>query len=129
MAYAKGAFRTINGKLILTNQRLIFTAGRFQSVVEAVVGGHKERVELRLPSLTRVEKGFGATIKVHADKEYTFKGMRKADEWVSAINQARAEAARPREEEITEARRIRKYTQRPSGEIVELSPIQLAGFA
>lgn len=89
VAYAKGTFRTINGKLILTNQRLIFTAGRFQSVVEAVVGGHKERVELHLPSITRVEKGFGATIKVYANKEYTFKGMRGVGDWIATIEMAR----------------------------------------
>ncbi len=62
VTWTKGTFSNVNGKLILTNRRLIFTAGRFQSIVGAVVGAHKDRVEIPLNTITSVDKGFMAVI-------------------------------------------------------------------
>jgi len=93
VTYAKGTFSNINGKLILTNKRLIFTAGKFQDIISALRSAHKERVELPLESISSVDKGFMATIKIMAGgKKYTFKGMRDAGGWVQAINNAKMTA-------------------------------------
>jgi hypothetical protein len=90
VTWTKGTFSNVNGKLILTNRRLIFTAGRFQSVVGAVVGAHKDRVEISLNTITSVDKGFMAVINIIASgQKYTFKGMRDAGGWLSQINMAR----------------------------------------
>jgi len=88
VAYAKSISRTINGKLILTNTRLLFVGGRFQSVIEAFLQSREERVEIPLTSITKVEKGFMAHIKVYADKEYSFKGMKDPSGWIAAIEAA-----------------------------------------
>lgn len=92
VAWAKSAFSTVNGKLSLTNQRLIFAAGRFQNPIEALRGAHKERVELSLGEITGVDKGMLATVKVSAGQEYTFKGMRNAKKWVDQITMAMRDA-------------------------------------
>jgi hypothetical protein len=90
VTWTKSTFSNVNGKLILTNKRLIFTAGRFQSVVGAVVGAHKDRVEIALNTITSVDKGFMAVINIMASgQKYTFKGMRDAGGWISQINTAR----------------------------------------
>ncbi|MBC8225431.1 zinc ribbon domain-containing protein [Candidatus Bathyarchaeota archaeon] len=88
VAWSKSAFSTVNGKLILTNQRLVFAAGRFQNPIEGLGGAHKERVELSLGDIVSVDKGMMATVKVTAGQEYTFKGMRNAKEWVDLIIRA-----------------------------------------
>jgi hypothetical protein len=88
VAWSKSAFSTVNGKLILTNQRLVFAAGRFQNPVEGLRGAHKERVELGLGEITGVDKGMLATVKVSAGQEYTFKGMGNAKKWVDQILRA-----------------------------------------
>jgi len=88
VAWSKSAFSTVNGKLILTNQRLVFAAGRFQNPIEGLRGAHKERVELGLGEITGVDKGMLATVKVSAGQEYTFKGMGNAKKWVDQIIRA-----------------------------------------
>jgi hypothetical protein len=90
VTWTKGTFSNINGKLILTNKRLIFTAGRFQDVISAVRSAHKERAEIPLNTIMSVDKGFMATINIMAGgQKYTFKGMRDAGGWVQAINSSR----------------------------------------
>ncbi|MFW6109121.1 MAG: zinc-ribbon domain-containing protein [archaeon] len=90
VTWSKGTFSNVNGKLILTNRRLIFTAGRFQDVISAIRGSHKDRAEIPLSSITSVDKGFMATIDIQAGgQKYTFKGMRGAGDWVQAINSTR----------------------------------------
>jgi hypothetical protein len=90
VTWTKGTFSNINGKLILTNRRLIFTAGRFQDIISAIRSAHNERVEIPLGNITGVNKGFMATIDVMVGGEkYTFKGMRDAGGWVQAINSAK----------------------------------------
>ena len=88
VAWNKSTFSTVNGKLILTNQRLVFAAGRFQNPIEGLRGAHKERVELSLGDITSVDKGMMATVKITAGQEYTFKGMRNAKQWVDLIIRA-----------------------------------------
>ena len=88
VAWTKSAFSTVNGKLILTNQRLVFAAGRFQNPIEGLRGAHKERVELSLGDIVSVDKGMLATVKVVAGQEYTFKGMGNAKKWVDLISGA-----------------------------------------
>ena len=88
-----GTFKTINGRLILTNMRLIFKGSAFQSIVGSFLGGGREYISIPLSSITRVEKGFMATMRVHAGKTYTFKGMKGTGEWIAAIEQARLSAA------------------------------------
>jgi len=92
VAWSKSTFSTVNGKLILTNQRLVFAAGRFQNPVDGLRGAHKERVELSLGDIVSVDKGMMATIKIGAGQEYTFKGMRNAKEWVDLIIRAMRDA-------------------------------------
>ena len=92
VSYQKSKFRTINGRLVLTNVRLIFSAGRFQNFIELLKSSQNIEVNIPLTQITNVEKGFMATIKINADKEYTFKGMRGAGDWVEAIMQAAQKA-------------------------------------
>ncbi len=82
----------MNGKLILTNKRLIFEPSRFQSIVGSFrlsIKPDSGYVKIPLTHIIRVERGFMAHLKVFTrDKEYSFKGMRGADKWVRAIEQA-----------------------------------------
>lgn len=92
VTWVKGPFSNVNGKLVLTNRRLIFTSGRFQDVVTSIRGSKSDRADIPLDRITGIEKGFMATIKVKAGREYTFRGMRDATGWVSHINTARLSA-------------------------------------
>ncbi len=90
VTWTKATFSNINGKLILTNKRLVFAAGNFQDVISAFRGASKERAEIPLASIQTVTKGFMATIDIMANgQKYTFKGMRDAGGWVQAINSAK----------------------------------------
>ena len=90
VTWTKGTFSNVNGKLILTNKRLIFTAGRFQDIISAVRSAHKDKAEIPLNTIMSVDKGFMATINITAGgQQYTFKGMRDAGGWVQAINSSR----------------------------------------
>lgn len=90
VTWTKGTFSNVNGKLILTNKRLIFTAGRFQDIISAVRSAHNDRAEIPLNTIVSVDKGFMATINIMAGgQKYTFKGMRDAGGWVQAINSSR----------------------------------------
>ncbi len=90
VTWTKGTFSNVNGKLILTNKRLVFTAGKFQDIISSLRSAHKDKAEIPLSSITSVDKGFMATINVTAGgQKYTFKGMRDAGGWVQAINSAK----------------------------------------
>ncbi len=90
VTWTKSTFSNVNGKLILINRRLIFTAGRFQSVIGAISGSHKDKAEITLNTITSVDRGFMVVINVMAiGKKYTFKGIRDAGGWLSQINMAR----------------------------------------
>lgn len=93
VTWAKSRFSNVNGKLILTNRRLIFTAGRFQDPIAAIRGSHKDRVEIQLATIISVDKGFLATIDIMAGgQKYTFKGMGGAGDWIKQINANRMTA-------------------------------------
>ena len=79
VTWTKGTFSNMKGKLTLTNARLIFTAGHFQDIISAVRGAHMDRVEIPLNTIVKVEKGFMATITVHAGEKYTFRDMGDVD--------------------------------------------------
>ncbi len=90
VTWTKDTISNINGKLILTNRRLIFTTGNFQDVFASLRGSSKDRADIPLRSITSVDKGFMATINITAGGEkYTFKGMRDAGGWIQDINKAR----------------------------------------
>lgn len=90
VTWAKGTFSNVNGKLVLTNRRLVFNAGRFQDIISSVRNAHKDKAEIPLNTISSVEKGFMATITIMAGgQKYVFKGMRDAGGWVNQINTAR----------------------------------------
>ncbi len=89
----EGEGTVINGKLYLTDRRIVFEPSRFQSIIGSaflsVKGRDAGRVEIPLKSVVKVEKGFMAHIKIITeDGTYSFKGMRKADKWVEAIEKS-----------------------------------------
>ena len=87
VAYTKNIMRTINGRLPLTNMRLVFAGGYFQDILESLLTSYKERVEIPLNSIAEVNKGFGAKITiVSSTGKYTFGGMLGAKDWVSAYS-------------------------------------------
>ncbi len=92
ITYQEGKLRSINGRLYLTNKRLVFEPSRFQSIVgsfQLSTGSGTGYVEIPLESIESVEKGFMAHIKVRAGgREYSFKGMRGAGRWVASIEEA-----------------------------------------
>ena len=85
ISYIKSAFFSTNGKLYLTNQRLLFKAGALQGVGGVSVGGiflpnpkdaekSKERISIPLSAITNVEHGW-ANVTVHVgDTKYKFGG-------------------------------------------------------
>ncbi len=90
VTWAKGTFSNVNGKLVLTNRRLVFNAGRFQDIISSVRNAHKDKAEIPLNTINSIEKGFMATITIMAGgQKYVFKGMRDAGGWVNQINTAR----------------------------------------
>ncbi len=90
VSWQKGTFANVNGKLILTNRRLVFNAGRFQDIISSLKQAHKDKAEIPLASITSIDKGFMATITIMAGgQKYVFKGMGDAGGWVQAINNAK----------------------------------------
>ena len=89
VTWAKSTFNNVNGKLILTNKRLVFNVGRFQDPLSALRQSHKVKSVIPLNIITSIEKGFLATITIMAvGQKYVFKGMRDAGGWVNQINTA-----------------------------------------
>lgn len=100
ITYVKNIMSSTNGKLYLTNRRLVFKAGKLQGVggVSPTPGlfipnpkdanKSKEYFGIPLSEITAVESGW-ANITVQADgRKYKFGGMRKTKEWQEAINGA-----------------------------------------
>ena len=93
---------SINGKLYLTNQRLIFKAGKLQGVGGVSVAGgvfipnpkdagkSKEYFAIPLSEITAVESGWANITVQAAGQKYKFGGMRKTKEWQEAIRNAMA---------------------------------------
>ena len=89
----EGEGTVINGRLYLTDRRIVFEPSRFQSIIGSaflsVKGRDAGRVEIPLEDIVKVEKGFMAHVKIITeDGTYSFKGMRKADKWVEAIEES-----------------------------------------
>lgn len=95
VVYVKGAIMNPEGALILTNKRLVFTPGKWQSTDATILVlgrliSKPETVQIPLNTITKVEKGFGEQISIYSDKKYDFRGMSGTGDWVTAIEQAKA---------------------------------------
>ncbi len=99
VTYVKSLMSNVQGKLVLTNQRIIFLPGNFQNTDSTIlVLGRMikspDTVHIHLPEISKVEKGWGEQITIYEGaKKHDFRGMRNAGEWASAIEQARASPA------------------------------------
>jgi hypothetical protein len=100
IAYIKSIMSSINGKLSLTNNYLVFKAGHLQGVGGMASGGlfipnpgdankSKEHFSITLASVTAVEKGWSHITVTAGGQKYKFGGMTKTGEWEQAINNAR----------------------------------------
>lgn len=101
ITYTKSVMSSINGKLYLTNQRLIFKAVALQGIGGVSVGGvfipnpkdankSKEYFGIPLSEITVVESGWANITVQAAGQKYKFGGMRKTKEWKEAIRNAMA---------------------------------------
>lgn len=87
--YQKSLTNMLTGGFVLTDKHLVFVPGKFESGEEAYLIEHEHRLDIPLEEIIGVEKGLGATLKVHADKEYVFKGMLGVEDWETSIENAR----------------------------------------
>ncbi|MCX9025711.1 MAG: zinc ribbon domain-containing protein [Candidatus Methanoperedens sp.] len=100
ISYIKSMMSSTNGKLTLTNMRLIFKASALQGVGgTALPGGifipnpkdaekSKEYFAIPLAEITNVESGW-ASLTVHAGgQKYKFGGMRDTKKWAETVNSA-----------------------------------------
>jgi hypothetical protein len=87
ISYIKNVITSINGKLYLTNMRLVFKAVALQAVSS---DSNRARTYFSI-DLNRITsmKGGWATLEIQAGEGYKFGGMRKVSEWANAINQIR----------------------------------------
>jgi hypothetical protein len=88
VSYVKNVMSSINGKLYLTNQRLVFKAGKLQGD-SGIFGGDaasksKQYFSIPLSEVVAVEPGM-VTLIVQAGEKYKFGGMRQTKEWSAAI--------------------------------------------
>ncbi len=101
IAYVKSVFSSINGKLYLTNNYLVFKAGHLQGAGGMSAGGlfipnpgeqnkSKEHFSIPLSSVTEIERGWSHITVTASGQKYKFGGMTKTKEWEAAINNARA---------------------------------------
>lgn len=99
ITYVKNMMSSINGKLHLTNQRLVFKAGALQGVGGVSSGGlfipnpkdagkAKEFFGIPLSEITSVESGWASVTIEASGNKYKFGGMRKTKEWQEAIRNA-----------------------------------------
>ncbi len=97
VTWVKGLTSNVQGRLVLTNRRLFFHPGNFQNTDSTVLVALRlfkspDSANIPLPSITKVEKGWGEQLNIYTDKKYDFRGMRGAGDWQKAIEQARASA-------------------------------------
>jgi len=101
IAYIKNIMSSINGKLTLTNNYLVFKAGHLQGVGGMSSGGlfipnpvdikkSQEHFSIPLAGITAVEKGWSHITVTTGGQKFKFGGMTKTSEWEQAINNARA---------------------------------------
>ncbi|MDD4859521.1 MAG: zinc ribbon domain-containing protein [Dehalococcoidales bacterium] len=95
ISYIKNIMSSVNGKLYLTSQRIVFKAGKLQGVGGVSSGGmfipntkdaykSKEYFAIPLSEVASVDSGW-SSITVHARTNYKFGGMRKTKEWANEI--------------------------------------------
>lgn len=100
IAYVKSMMSSTNGKLTLTNQRLIFKASALQGVGgTALPGGifipnskdaekSKEFFTINLSEITNVESGWASLTIFTGGQKYKFGGMRDTKNWAETVNNA-----------------------------------------
>jgi RNA polymerase subunit RPABC4/transcription elongation factor Spt4 len=91
ITYVKNMMSSINGKLYLTNQRLVFKASKLQGDA-GMFGGDaasktKEIFSIPLAEIAKIEAGM-VTLIIHSGNTYKFGGMRDTKDWAAAINQS-----------------------------------------
>lgn len=87
ISYIKNVVTSINGKLYLTNMRLIFKAVALQAV-SSDSNRARTYFTIDLNRITSVKNGW-ATLDIQAGESYKFGGMRKVSEWANLINQTK----------------------------------------
>lgn len=104
ISYIKSIMSSINGKLFLTNNYLVFKASKLQGIGGISSGGlfipnpadankSKEHFSIPLSGITAVERGWSHITVTSSGQKYKFGGMTKTKEWETAINNARNRAA------------------------------------
>ncbi|GEM_PF-6783099 len=99
ITYVKNFASSTNGKLYLTNRRLVFKAGKLQGVGGVAAGGifipnpkdagkSKEFFAIALSDITAVDTVWAGILVNAAGQKYKFGGMRKTKEWQEAISGA-----------------------------------------
>jgi hypothetical protein len=99
ISYVKNMMTSINGKLYLTSQRLVFKAGALQGVGGVAAGGlfipnpadankAKQYFAIPLNQITSVEKGWANVTVEASGQKYKFGGMTKTGEWEESIKRA-----------------------------------------
>jgi len=99
ITYLTSSFSSTNGKLLLTNQRLVFKGGKLQGVGGVSVGGifipnpddankSKQYLNIPLAEITQVEHGWANLTIQAAGKKYKFGGMRETKNWAEEIVKA-----------------------------------------
>lgn len=98
ISYVKNLMTSINGKLYLTNKRLVFKASALQGVGGVSTGGifvpnpqdaskAKQYFSIPLAEVNGVEAGM-VTLIIQAQEKYKFGAMQKTKAWEAAIRQA-----------------------------------------
>ena len=101
VSYVKNMMTSINGKLHLTNLRLVFKASVLQGVGGVAAGGlfipnpadankAKQYFAIPLKQITSVESGWANVTVEAGGQKYKFGGMRKTEEWADSIKRAMA---------------------------------------
>lgn len=99
IAYVKSMMSSTNGKLTLTNQRLIFKASALQGIGGVYTGGifipnpkdaekAKEYFATPLAEITNVESGWASLTIFTGGQKYKFGGMRDTKKWAEMVNNA-----------------------------------------
>jgi len=84
VSYAKEILLTINGRLYLTNMRLIFIPSKFQDPLVRLMGLSEMLIQIPLQTIKSVEKE-ALSIIVKAGEKYRFDIALGIDEWLSRL--------------------------------------------
>ena len=103
ISYVKSLMSSINGKLFLTQNYLVFKASALQGVGGVSSGAlfipnpkdaakSKEHFSIGLNTITAVERGAVHITVTSSGQKYKFGAMTKTKEWEEAINRARGQS-------------------------------------